>query len=108
MWRSVRFRLDFLQRFAAVLARHVEVEQDDVRGWNFLEGRATMEIVQQLLAVVHRGQPVAQVSFVERFAHEHLVFRVVFRHEDLDRPNNFVHLRPSGCDCVNSLHLHPA
>jgi hypothetical protein len=85
---QVGVRLDLLQRLAPVLARHVEVEQDEARS----RGRAGRvvaapleEVVHQLLAVLDEAQVVGDAALLHRPPRQQAVVGVVVGHQNHNR-----------------------
>lgn len=76
--------LDFSQRLAAVLARHVQVEQDNIRPRCVLgsESIALHEVVEQLFAVFDEPQQLAHPRLFESVLDEHSIVGVIIRADD--------------------------
>ncbi len=90
-------RLDLGQGFAAILAGHVQVQQDQSRARR-LGGigvlAAVVEIVHQLFAVLHKPQLVGQPLLFHRLVGQQPVVGIVFGHEDRDRSVGIRHGLP--------------
>src|SRR5258706_555245 len=83
--------LDFLQHFAAVLLRQVEVEQDDVRTRRVGVLAAAVQEVHRIDAVLAPVELVVDLAFLQRLARQALVTGVVFHQQDLYRRTSVCH-----------------
>src|SRR5690606_7953063 len=87
-------RLDDTQRFPAIHAGHVQVEQDDAHRCPFRRAREAAlaaKAVDQLLAVLDEHQGVLEAIFLERLLDHLPVVWVIVGHHDRDRPGMSAH-----------------
>src|SRR5712692_2588038 len=97
--------LDLCQDFAAVLARQVEVEQDEIGSAGVGERVLSPEVGERLDPVGHKVQPVADLHLRQRLLHEPGVTRIVLDEKDVDRLSNDLHAASFCASTAGSVNL---
>src|SRR5713226_1198098 len=102
---EIHVPLDLRQDFAAVLARHVEVEQDEIGPGGAGERILSPEVGERLDAVGHDVQPVADLRLRQRLLHEPRVASIVLNEEDVDGLSNDLHAASCWAPIAGSVNL---
>ena len=85
MFLSLGSALISLERFAAVLLRHVQIEQDEAgprRGGGVCIFAAAFQVIEQLDPVFDETQIVDQLAFFESLLRHQTIVGVVVCHQD--------------------------
>jgi hypothetical protein len=80
--------LELGQRLTSVLARHVEIQQDDRRARRRGLGiwAVVAQVVDEILSIDDELHPLAQLCALEGVASQVAIVLVIVRHQDCDGP----------------------